>query len=238
VSPNSPSSFGQFTPCFHPIAGLDTLRAQAFPRPGKLFRHLSKEAFSMRLRSCILAIAAACVLGASAQTPKHGPNLEPKTPRDMRLPTITYELVFPGDTEARHVLTVDSSGNAAYRTRATSAEHPEPIAAGEARILKFTVSQRACTRIFELAREVNNFAGSSSNPPLDPTFSKSSTRFVTLSYSYGPLKSFHADAKSVRSSITFTRPPNTVIQRLTSILEKMAESLERGQIAEAGRIAE
>ena len=194
----------------------------------------------MRLRLAIFAIAAACALAAvaHAQTPKHLPNLEPKTPRDMRLPTITYELVLRGETEARHVLSVDSAGNAAYRTRATSSNHQRQMASGEARILKFTVSQPTCTRIFELARQANNFGGSSSNAPLDSTFATTNARFTTLSYSYGPLRSFNAASKSVRNSLTFTKPPNTVIQQLTSLLEKMADSLERGQIAEAGRIVE
>ena len=207
----------------------------------------------MRLRLCIFAIAAACVLGAGgvpsepssglqgrafAQTPKHLPNLEPKTPRDLRLPSLTYELVLPAETEARAVLSVDSAGNAAYRTHATSSGHPDQIAPGEARILKFTVSEPTCTRIFELAKEANYFGGDSSNAPLDPTFARTSVRFTTLNYSYGPLNSYNAAAKSVRNSITFTKPPNTVIQQLTSILEKMSDSLERGETAEAGRIAE
>lgn len=205
----------------------------------------------MRLRHCIFAIAIACMLGAGAhsQTRKDLPNLEPKTPRDMRLPTITYELVLRGETEARHVLSVDSAGNAAYRTRPAGSNHEEQP--GESRILKFTVSQPTCTRIFELARQANNFGGDSSNPPLnpntpiagapgtlDPTFARTSARFTTLSYSYGPLRSFNAAAKSVRNSVTFTKPPNAVLQELTSMLERMADSLERGQITEAGRIVE
>jgi hypothetical protein len=156
----------------------------------------------------------------------------------MRLPTITYELVPRDATEARHVLSVDSAGNAAFRTRAASSDHQEQIVSGEARILKFTVSQPTCTRIFDLARQANNFGGNSSNPPLDPAFAKTSARFTTLSYSYGPLYTYNAASKSERNSITFTRPPNTVIQQLTSILEKIADSLERGQVAEAGRMAE
>ena len=191
----------------------------------------------MRLLRYIFVIAAACVLiaGAHSQTAKDRPNLEPKNRGDMRLPTITYELVFPGEKEARHVLSIDSAGNAAYRTRAESSNHLEQ--SGERRILKFTVSQPTCTRIFELARQVNNFAGSS-NPPLDPTFAKTSTKFTTLSYSYGPLKSFNAAARSERNSVTFTKPPNAVLQELTSMLERMADSLERGQIAEAANITD
>ena len=194
----------------------------------------------MRLRRCIFAFAVACVLcvGAQAQTPKHLPNLEPKTPRDMRLPTITYELVLPGETEARHVLSVDSAGNAAYRTNGARSNPQEQTASGESRhIVKFTVSQPTCTRLFELAREANYFEGSAANAP-DQTFAKTSTRFITLSYSYGPLKSFNAASKSVRNSMTFTKPPDTVLQQLTSMLEKMAESLEHGQIAAAARVAE
>ena len=192
----------------------------------------------MRLRPCILVIAAACVLSAAAhsQTPKDRPNLEPKNRGDMRLPTITYELVFPGDKEARHVLSIDSAGNAAFRTHAESSSHQEQ--SGERRILKFTVSQPTCTRIFELARQANDFAGGPPNPPLDPAFARTSSSFTTLSYSYGPLKSFNAAARSERNSVTFTKPPNTVLQELTSILERMAESLERGQIAEAANMAD
>ena len=192
----------------------------------------------MRLRLCFLAIAAACVLsaGAYSQTRKDQPNLEPKNRTDMRLPTITYELVLRGETEARHVLSVDSAGNAAYRTRPASSNHQEM--SGERRILKFTVSQPTCTRIFELARETNNFEAAASNPPLDPTFSATSASFTTLTYSYGPLRSFNAGAKSERNSVTFTKPPNAVLRELTSMLEKMAEALERGQIAEAGNIVE
>ena len=193
----------------------------------------------MRLRQSLFVIAAACLLTpAHAQTPKHGPNLEPKTPRDMRLPTITYELVLRGDTQARAVLSVDSAGNAAYRTRALSAEHQEQITAGEARIVKFTVSQPTCTRIFELARQANYFAGDSSSTVLDPTFSKLGARFITLSYSYGPLYSFDDAAKSVRTTVTFSTPPNSALQQLTSIFESMADSLERGRIDAAGQVAD
>jgi hypothetical protein len=52
------------------------------------------------------------------------------------------------------------------------------------------------------------------------------------------LRSFGAGAKSVRTAVTFSTPPNSALQQLTSIFERMADSLERGQIDAAGQVAD
>ena len=183
----------------------------------------------MRLYLRIFTFAAACILGAGAfaQTP----NLEPKTPHDARVPTITYELVFPGEVSPRHVISVDSAGNAAYRSRTIGSGERT----GEAHIVKFTMPQPTCTRIFELAQQANYFGGKSvsGSATLDPASSKTSTKFTTLTYSYGPTYSFDDTAKHIRNSMTFTRSADPVIQQLTSIFEGIAGSFERGRTGEA-----
>jgi hypothetical protein len=187
----------------------------------------------MRFCPRFLAIAAVCVLGAGAYA--QAPNLEPKTPQDKRVPTVTYELVLPGEMSAHYAISVESSGNAAYRSRAIGAGDQEQIATGDAHILKFTLSQPTCMRIFELARQANYFEhpSVSSVPTLDPMFARSGASFNTLSYSYGPLYSFDEASKSVRNSITYTHPEDPAIRQLTSIFESISRSVESGRIAEA-----
>jgi hypothetical protein len=97
-------------------------------------------------------------------------------------------------------------------------------------MVKFTMPQPTCTRIFELAQQANYFAGGSvsSSATLDPAFAKNSTHFTTLTYSYGPAYSFDDTARHIRNSLTFARSADPAILQLTSIFEGIANSFERG----------
>jgi hypothetical protein len=187
----------------------------------------------MRLCFRLLMIAAVFALGAAAYA--QAPNLEPNTPYDQREPTVTYQFVYPAQNSPDYAITVESSGNAAFRSRKISGE---PAVNGEAYVVKFTLSRPTCERIFALARQANYFEQkpASGVATLNPIFARGSTWFNTLSYSYGQYSWDHA-AKSVRNSITYTHASDPTIRQLTAIFVSIAHSLQAGRFEEVAHIA-
>ncbi len=176
----------------------------------------------MRLfRSSALSVFA-CVLlgGAFAQVA----NLEPRHPRDILIPTVTYEVVLPAESSPHYSIAVDSSGNGAYRARDLSpgtqgGNHPD--------MFEFTVSQPTCSKIFELARKSGYFEHRPAGvDTLNPAFSRVARVFYTLSYSYGPAYSFDLGARSVRSSISFSSTSDRQIEELTGIFDRIYRALQ------------
>jgi hypothetical protein len=177
--------------------------------------------------------AVVCVLAATAHA--QAPNLEPNTPFDRREPTVTYEFVYPGQNSPDYAITVESSGNAAFRSRKISGE---PAVNGEAYVVKFTLSRPTCERIFALARQASYFEQkpASGVATLNPIFARGSTWFNTLTYSYGQYSWDHG-SKSVRNSITYTRTSDPAIRQLTAIFVSISRSLQTGRIEEAANVA-
>src|ERR687887_118269 len=84
--------------------------------------------------------------------------VEPNQSQHPAIPTVTFTFDWPSIEPHRYVISVDSSGNAAYQSW-TSEPTAEHSVAGEPYMVKFTLSATARDRIFALARQLNYFNG-------------------------------------------------------------------------------
>lgn len=178
---------------------------------------------SLRL---LLLLIALCVLVAAAYS--QAPTLDPKRPHDQLLPTVTYEQVLQGETSPHYAITVDSSGNAALRSREPLTQ--QQIGTGKGRLLKFTIGQPTTMHIFQLARQARYFehASAPAMATLDPTFATNSALSNTLTYSYGPLHNPYQGARSIRSSITFSSTQDFALAQLTATFNRIYNVLQHG----------
>jgi hypothetical protein len=188
----------------------------------------------MGLRQNVLAalIVFAFLAGAQAQAP----DLDPGTLHDKLVPTVSYELVYTGEKSAHYAISVDTSGDAAYLSYALAPESKTETVSGAPYVVRFTLAQTTCQRIFDLARQVNDFSQHGGIPsdqilPLDPTVAYPGASIKTLSYSYGPTVSWFDASKSVRNSFTYAYPTSPALQQLTSIFEDIAHTIEQGDVS-------
>jgi hypothetical protein len=151
-----------------------------------------------------------------AATLLHGqtPKLELDHPQPQTLPTVTFSFNWPSVEPHRYVISVDSGGNAAYRSwmaEPTAEQHIE----GEPYMLKFTVSAAARDRIFALARQLNYFNG-------DFEYRKhriASTGEKTLAYA-DPDKQYQT---------RYNWSENRGIDELTRLFQGMSTTIESGR---------
>lgn len=173
-----------------------------------------------------LLLIAPCVLVAA--TSAQSTNLEPNHPHDKLLPTVTYQMVLQGETSPHYEISVDSSGNAAFRSREPL--DTQQIGTGEGKILKFTIGQPTSQHIFELAREANYFehASAPAMSTLDSTFATNNALSNTLTYSYGPLFAPFKGERSIRGSITYSTTEDRALTQLTAIFNRIYQVLQQG----------
>jgi len=193
----------------------------------------------MRFLLRLLAAVAVCLLllapayGQVNLAPKrpNSPNLEPNRRADQLVPTVSYELVLAGEKVPSYVISVDSSGNAAYRARELAPTPQRGSSNSSPDFLKFTVAQPTCVQIFQLAQQAGYFEHGSAPAmaALDPTYSRANTVYRTLSYSYGPLYSPNSGTRSVRSSISFSDANDSSLQQLTGIFDGIYRVLQQGR---------
>lgn len=181
----------------------------------------------MRGVHSLLAIGSLCtaLTGAHAQAP----NLEPNHPDFKIVPTVTFERVYPNAEPSHYAIAVDSSGNAAYQSVAMGNVAGETNASQEPYILKFTVSEATCERIFELARQASYFK----HPPERDERNIPNTGTLTLTYSEGPADSFGHVTNGARNSMTYGNSAAPAIRQLTRIFEGISGSLELGRQLES-----
>jgi len=99
------------------------------------------------------------LLLAATSLRAQGPKLEPNEPRlNPDVPTVTFTFDWPSIQPHRYVISVDSSGDAAYQSWMAEPTAEQSIA-GDPYMLKFTVSAAARDRIFALARQLSFFSG-------------------------------------------------------------------------------
>ncbi len=176
----------------------------------------------MRIIHNIFAIGYVCILlaGAYAQVP----NLEPNDPNFRVVPTVAFERVYANATAANYAISVESSGNAAYRSEELNPGARLESATGEPYILKFTISETTSMRIFRLTRQANYFKGNSRADN-----SVSNTGNITLTYGEGPADSFGHSTNGVRNSVTYNDSTSPAIRQLTSIFEGISDSIQLGR---------
>ncbi len=176
----------------------------------------------MRIIHNFIPIGYVCILLAGAYA--QAPNLEPNDPNFKVVPTVTFERVYPNATAANYAISVESSGNAAYRSEELGPGVRQEIATGEPYILKFTISETTSIRIFRLTRRANYFKGSSSADN-----SVTNTGNITLTYGEGPADSFGHRTNGVRNSVTYNDSTNPAIRQLTGIFEGISNSIQLGR---------
>ena len=166
--------------------------------------------------------------GAYAQVPQlepgsQAPNLEPKDPEMKIVPTVTFERVYPDAEPEHYVISVESSGNAAYHSEKAYTGSENDVAGEEPYILKFTISGGTSSRIFELTREANYFKSSGDHNSLPDSGDS------TLTYSEGPIDSFGHAVNGVRNWVSYDNSADPAIRQLTSIFAGISDSLELGR---------
>ena len=165
-----------------------------------------------RQRTEWLGLVAGLLLVATllpAQTPK----LEPSNPQNPLVPTVTFTFDWPSIEPHRYVISVDSSGNAAYESWLTEAGAEQSV--GDPYMLKFTASAGARQRIFNLARQLNYFHG-------DFEYRKhrvAMTGDKTLAY---------ADPDK-RYETRYNWSENPAIEQLTALFQGISATIESGR---------
>jgi len=162
------------------------------------------------LRTAVLSLIAAAVLHAQA------PQTEPDQRRPA-VPTVTFTFDWPAVEPHRYIISVESSGNATYRSWTTDAG-AEQSDASDPDSLKFVVSMAARDRIFALARQLNYFNG-------DFEYHKhrvAATGDKTLAY---------AD-KDRQSATRYNWSENGGISELTELFQGISATIESGRSLE------
>jgi hypothetical protein len=152
------------------------------------------------------------------------PNLEPDTPHDKPLPTVSFDFVLPGTRPAHFAVSVESSGRTAYRSDEVAPVAGNESETGEPYLLRFVMSEPTRTRIFELTSQANFFKG-------DFNYTKSrvaNTGTKTLTYGEGPSVAFGGPTNGVRNSTTYNYSENPAIQQLTTIFQSISNTIELG----------
>ncbi len=160
------------------------------------------------------------------------PNLEPEFGLDTPVPTVSFEVAFPGVSAEHYVFAVDSSGSAAYRSDNIGTEGQRESALGEPYTLEFTISGATSARIFDLARQANYFKGkfSAVNGPV------ANASVTTLTYREGPPFSYQGLISNVvDNDTTYSFTTNPALQELARIFEGISNTLELGRRLEQQR---
>jgi hypothetical protein len=139
------------------------------------------------------------------------PDLQPDASA-APVPVVGFEFVMPGASPSSYSLSVDSTGRAAYRSQQ---DPEEGLPAGDPYIFKFTVSEAARDRIFELARELDYFK-------------------EDLNYTKRPLANMGAKILSFRDAgrrhrATYNYSENPNVQELTALMQGISATLEFGR---------
>jgi hypothetical protein len=169
-------------------------------------------------RECIIAagcrpVVLLAVIGFSVLSHAQAPAREPNRPQSPAVPTVTFTFDWPSIEPHRYIISVDSSGNAAYQS--WTAENVEQAVAGDPYMLKFTVSTAARDRIFALTRQLKYFNG-------DFEYHKhrvASTGDKTLAYA-DPDKQYET---------RYNWSENAGIDELTALFQGMSTSIESGR---------
>jgi len=146
----------------------------------------------------------------------------PTSPEHPNLPTVTFDLSFPGSMPSHYAISLESTGRAAYRSDAPTdtMRDPNSLRPGQPLptdpyMLKFTMTQPTRERIFELAEQLNFFAGK-----FDYTKRKvASSGVKTLVF---------ADPRR-HNETSYNWSENPQIQELTRIFQNISMTLEFGR---------
>lgn len=166
-------------------------------------------------------IAAGCrpglllaLLTASTLLQAQASQLAPNQPQPPAVSTVTFTFDWPSIEPHRYVISLDSSGNAAYQSW-TADPAAAQSSAGDPYLLKFTASAAARDRILALARQLKYFNG-------DFEYRKhrvASTGDKTLAYA-DPDKQYET---------RYNWSENAAIGELTALFQGMSTTIESGR---------
>jgi hypothetical protein len=138
------------------------------------------------------------------------------------VPTVTFTCDFPGAEPAHYEITVSPDGHGSYTSRSNLSSSHDSVGSSDAAHdadenyrADFNISESTSTRIFDLAKRANYFAGQ-----LDSGKKKvASTGAKTLSYK--------AASQSTQASYNYSSIP--AIQELTTIFQSLSTTLDFGR---------
>jgi hypothetical protein len=173
----------------------------------------SHKSVSMQIARTLLTTVFS-LLAACAALHAQAPQLEPNPAKSPVAPTVTFTFDWAGVEPHRYVISVDSGGNAVYRSW-TADPGSEQSSAVDPYGLKFAVSGAARDRIFALALQLNYFNG-------DFEYRKhrvASTGDKTLAYA-DPDKQY---------ATRYNWSENAGISELTAFFQGMSATIEAGR---------
>lgn len=152
--------------------------------------------------------------------------LEPNSPGDKHMPTVTFELLFPDVRPAHYTIAVESSGRALYQSGDEDAGRAKAVQGIPHTLrytLRFIASAATRTRIFDLARQAGYFQGN-----FDYTKHRvANTGSKTLTYSASSTEATPASPPAgVGHTTTYNYSENPAIQQLTAIFQGISASAE------------
>jgi hypothetical protein len=166
---------------------------------------------NMKASRAVRSIAVFILLLTSASLLAQVPVLDPRSPNDPPVPTITFEFVLAGGNPPHYGLAVEAGGRAAYRSDDTVQVSTGPEAAVPY-VVKFLISPANADRAFELAKALNYFDGN---------FDYRGGRIAnmgakTLTYKNG----------TIEHTTTYNYSQNQNLQQLTTLFQGIANALE------------
>jgi hypothetical protein len=156
-------------------------------------------------RLTLLSILLVLPLALRAQVPDLHPR-QTFTPQ----PIVSFSLEFTGAVPPYYSLSVESTGNAAYRSSPVSEDME-----GDPYITKFVVSQGTRARVFDLAKKLRYFKGD---------FEYHKGRVANT----GTKTLYYTDEKT-NNSTTYNYSSNPEIQELTHLFQGISTTLEFGR---------
>ena len=162
----------------------------------------------------VLQTAAVSLLAALAALQAQALQLEPNRPQHPAVPTVTFAFDWASIEPHRYIISVDSSGNAAYQSWTADPTARQSVA-DDAYQLRFTMSAAARDRIFGLARQLKYFDS-------DFEYHKHRVAFTgekTLAYA-DPDKQYET---------RYNWSENSGINELTALFQGMSPTIESGR---------
>jgi hypothetical protein len=166
-----------------------------------------------RLFFFLLPLFAVVAALAAAQD---GPRLDPHdSSYHPPVPTVIFDLNFPGASPSHYTVAVNADGKAAYQSNGGETSPTGTQSTGDPNIVAFTMSAAARARVFALVKKLNYLAG---------TYDYTRTRVANT----GAKTLAFADS-SRHNATTYNYSQNPDIQELTRFFQSVSSTMEFGR---------
>lgn len=158
----------------------------------------------------LLAVVAALAVA------QDGPRLDPNdSSYHPPVPTVIFDLNFPGATPSHYTVAVNGDGKAAYQSNGGETTATGAQSAGDPNIVAFTMSDAARNRVFALVRKLNYLSGN---------YDYTRTRVANT----GAKTLVFADS-SRHNATAYNYSQNPEIQELTRFFQSVSSTMEFGR---------